>query len=95
MSVKKHSTDKPYGYKSREQKRNDQRKKILVKADLICQELWKRFLKNIEAEEFTVNEASIYQLYEDIYKEFVESESISASLMPIALCRKLCNTKCW
>ncbi|WP_201570202.1 site-specific integrase [Psychrobacter nivimaris] len=89
MSVKKHSTDKPYGYKSREQKRNDQRKKILVKADLICQELWKRFLKNIEAEEFTVNEASIYQLYEDIYKEFVESESISASLMPIALTKRL------
>ena len=89
MSVKKHSTDKPYGYKSREQKRNNQRKNTLVKADLICQKLWKRFLENIEAEESTVNEASIYQLYEDIYKEFAESKYISTGLMPIALTKRL------
>lgn len=88
MSVKKQSDDDLFGYKRREQKRNDQRKNTLVEADFICQKLWENFLENIE-EESTVNEASIYQLYEDIYKEFEESKSISAGLMPIALTKRL------
>lgn len=88
MSVKKQSDDDLFGYKRREQKRNDQRKNTLVEADFICQKLWENFLEKIE-EESTVNEASIYQLYEDIYKEFEESKSISAGLMPIALTKRL------
>ena len=89
MSVKKQSDDELFGYKRRKQKRNDQRKNTLVEADFICQKLWESFLENIEAEDSTVNEASIYQLYEDIYKEFEESKSISAGLMPIALTKRL------
>lgn len=89
MSVKKQSGDELFGYRRREQRRNEQRKNILVEADFICQKIWERFLENIETESSTVNEAYIYQLYEDIYKEFEENKVISAGLMPIALTKRL------
>ncbi|MEK6200672.1 MAG: site-specific integrase [Psychrobacter sp.] len=88
-SVKKQSDDDLFGYKRREQRRNEQRKNTLVEADFICQNLWESFLKNVEVTECTVNEASIYQLYEDIYKEFEESKGIAVGLMPIALTKRL------
>jgi len=89
MSVKKQSDDELFGYKRREQRREEQKKDVLVEADFICQKLWESFLKNFEVEKPEVNEESIYQLYEDIYKEFEESKYISTGLMPIALTKRL------
>lgn len=89
MSVKKQSDDELFGYKRREQRREEEKKDVLVEADFICQKLWESFLKNFEVEKPEVNEESIYQLYEDIYKEFEESKYISTGLMPIALTKRL------
>ena len=80
MSVKKQSDDELFGYKRREQRREEEKKDVLVEADFICQKLWESFLKNFEVEKPEVNEESIYQLYEDIYKEFEESKYISTGL---------------
>ena len=89
MSVKKQSDDELFGYKRREQRREEEKKDVLVEAGFICQKLWESFLKNFEVEKPEVNEESIYQLYEDIYKEFEESKYISTGLMPIALTKRL------
>lgn len=89
MSVKKQSDDELFGYKRREQRREEEKKDVLVEADFICQKLWESFLKHFEVEKPEVNEESIYQLYEDIYKEFEESKYISTGLMPIALTKRL------
>lgn len=89
MSVKKQSDDELFGYKRREQRRNEQRKNIVVEAEFICQKLWERFLKNVEVEKYEVSEESVYQLYENIYKEFEESKYISIGLMPVALTKRL------
>ena len=89
MSVKKQSDDELFGYKRREQRREEEKKDVLVEADFICQKLWESFLENFEVEKPEVNEESIYQLYEDIYKEFEESKYISTGLMPIALTKRL------
>ena len=85
MSVKKQSDDELFGYKRREQRRNEQRKNIVLEAEFICQKLWEGFLKNVEVEKYEVSEESVYQLYENIYKEFEESKYISIGLMPVAL----------
>ena len=89
MSVKKQSDDELFGYKRREQRREEEKKDVLVEADFICQKLWESFLKNFEVKKPEVNEESIYQLYEDIYKEFEESKYIFTGLMPIALTKRL------
>ena len=89
MSVKKQSDDELFGYKRREQRREEQKKDALVEAEFICQKLWESFLKNFKVERSEVSEESIYQLYEDIYKEFEESKYISIGLMPVALTKRL------
>ncbi|MBE0441234.1 site-specific integrase [Psychrobacter sp. FME13] len=89
MSVKKQSDDELFGYKRREQRREEQKKDALVEAEFICQKLWESFLKNFKVERSEVSEESIYQLYEDTYKQFEESKYISIGLMPVALTKRL------